>query len=72
MVQGTNLQRIIRFVNPMQLYKTCEKSGGLHLVLQQAGRVAGWLAGWLANEILGEALILKACCELKYSIFHSI
>ena len=32
MAQWTNLQWIKRFVNPMQLCVTYEKSGGLHLV----------------------------------------
>ena len=39
MVQWTNLQRIEKFVNPMRLYITCEKSGGLHLA--ELGCTAG-------------------------------
>ena len=32
-----------RLVNPMQLYISCEKSGGLHLV--EPGLMTGWQAG---------------------------
>ena len=59
MVQGTNLQRINRFVNP--------KSGGLYLA--KPGHTAGWLAGWLADEIQVESENFKVCCKSKYLIF---
>ena len=59
MAQGTDYQRIKKFVNRTRLYANCEKSGGLHLAERgltagwQAGRLAcrqaGWLAGWLAS-----------------------
>ena len=58
--QWMNLQRIIRFVNPMRLYIACEKFRGLHLV------EPGLTAGRLADEIL------KACCRLKYLIFRFV
>ena len=45
MVQWTNLQRISRFVNPKQLYITCETSGGLHLA------EPGIMAGRLGDKI---------------------
>ena len=44
MVQWTNLRQI-EFVNRMQLYATCEKSGGLHLA--EPGLTAGRQAGWV-------------------------
>ena len=43
-VQWMNLQRIKKFINLMQLYITCEKSGGLRLVEPDL------TAGWLANK----------------------
>ena len=49
-MQGTNLQRIKKFVNWTRLYITCEKSEGLHLA--EPGLMGGWLAGW---QNLGEA-----------------
>ena len=56
MAQWANLQQIKRFVNPTQLYITCEKSGGLHLEeptceksgglhLEEPGLTAGRQAG---------------------------
>ena len=39
MAQWMNLQRIKRYINPMQLYITREKSGGRHLV--KLGLTAG-------------------------------
>ena len=42
MAQWMDLQRIEKFVNHTRLYRTCEKSGGLHLV--ELGLTAGWLA----------------------------
>ena len=62
MAQWTNLQRIEKFVNRMQLYITCEKSRGLHLV------EPGFTAGRLADEIWVRLEILKACCRSKHSI----
>ena len=50
MAQWTDLQWIEKFVNQMQLYATCEKSGGLHLA--EPGLTAGWLAG---RQNFGEA-----------------
>ena len=49
-----------KFLNPTQLYITCEKYGGLHLV--ELGLMAE-LKIWVRLEIL------KACCRSKYSIF---
>ena len=51
MVQWMNLKRIIILVNPTQLYITCEKSGGLHLVEPSltAGRQADKI--WSRLEI---------------------
>ena len=37
MAQWTNFEQIKRFVNPTQLYITCEKSGDLHLVEPEVG-----------------------------------
>ena len=54
MVQGTNLQQTKRFVNPLQLYITCEKSGGPHLT------EPGLTAGRLADKIRVGLEILKA------------
>ena len=51
MVQWMNLQRIEKFVNPMRLYITYEKFGGLHLA--EPGLTAGWPIGWLANRLAG-------------------
>ena len=44
MAQWTNLQQIEKFINQTQLYITCEKFGGLHLV--ELGLTAGRQAGW--------------------------
>ena len=66
MVQWTDPQQIEKFVNRTSLYTTCEKSGGLHLA------EPGFIAGWLAGEIWARLEILKACCRLKYSIFHFV
>ena len=52
MAQWTNLQRTKKFVNPMRLYITCEKSGGLHLA--EPGLTAGWLA------------VRPAVCQMKF------
>ena len=61
MVLWTNLLQIEKFVNRMQLYSICEKSGGPHLA--EPGLMAGRQAGWARLEIL------KACFRSKYSIF---
>ena len=42
----------------MQLYITCEKSGGLYLAEP----------GLMADEIWARLEILKACCRSKYLI----
>ena len=47
MVQWTNLQQTKKFINPMPLYITCEKSGGLHLA--EPSLMAGLQAGWLTK-----------------------
>ena len=59
MAQWTNLQRIKIFVNPVRLYLTSERSGGLHLV--EPGLTAGREASSLAHEIWARLEILKAC-----------
>ena len=61
MAQWTNLQWIIRFVNQMLLYITCEKSWGLHLA--EPGLMAGRLVAWLVDKIWARLEILKACCS---------
>ena len=66
MAQWMDPQLIKKFVNQMQLYATCEKSGGLHLA------ESGLTAGWLADEIWARLEILKAYCRLKYSIFQFV
>ena len=70
MALWTNLQWIVRFVNPMQQYITCEKSGGLHLA--ELGFTAGWLAAQLAGQLADKIWVrletFKACCRSKYSI----
>ena len=58
MVQWKNVRWIEKFINQMQLYITCEKSRGLHLVVP--GFMASWQAGWLADEIWARLEILKA------------
>ena len=47
MAQLTNLQRTKKFVNWLQLYIACGKSGGLHLA--EPGLMAGRLADWLTK-----------------------
>ena len=72
MAQWMDLQQIEKFVNRMQLYATCEKSGGLHLA--ERGPMAGWLAGWQAGwlTIWARLKILKASCRSKYLIFRFV
>ena len=70
MAQWKDLQWIEKFVNRMQLYATCEKSGGLHLA--EPGLTVGWQAGRLADKIWTRFEILKACCRSKYSIFRFV
>ena len=50
-MQWTNLQRVKIFVKSAQLYITCERSGGLHLV--EPGLTAGRPAVWQAKFGLG-------------------
>ena len=59
MVQWMNLQQIKKFVNGMQLYITCEKSGGLYLA------ELGLTAGRLADEIWARLKILKLAVDRK-------
>ena len=66
MVQWTNLQWINRFVNPTRLYISCEKSGGLYLAEPDL------MAGRLADKIQVMSENFKACCRLKYLIFHFV
>ena len=70
MAQWTDLQQIEKIVNRMQLYATCEKSGGLHLA--EPGLAAGWQAGRLADKIWARLKIFKACCRSNYSIFRFV
>ena len=70
MAKWKDLQWIEKFVNRTQLYATCEKSRGLHLL--EAGPTVGWLAGRLADEIWARLEILKACCRSEYSIFRFV
>ena len=59
MAQWMNLQRIEKFINGMQLYITCKKSGGLHLA--EPGLTAGRQASWLAGQRnLGKAWNFKS------------
>ena len=55
MAQWTKLWRIEKFVNPIRLFMTSEKSGGLHLA------EPGLTAGSLCNKIWARVEILKAC-----------
>ena len=66
MAQWMNLQRMEKFVNGMQLYITCEKSGCLHLA------EPGLTAGWLADKFWARHEILKACYRSKNSIFRFV
>ena len=66
MAQWMNLQQIENFVNGTRLYKTCEKSGGLHLAEPVL------MAGWLADEIWARLEILKACCRSINLIFRFV
>ena len=70
MAQWTNLQRIEIIVNPVRLYITSERSGGLHLV--EPGLTVGRQAGSLADEIWARLEILKACSRSEYSIFRFV
>ena len=65
MVQWTNLQRTKKFVNSMKLYRTCEKSGGLHVA--EPGLMAGRQAGRLADKIWVRFEILKVDFPLRLS-----
>ena len=49
-----------KIVNRMQLYSTCERSGGVHLAKP------GHTAGWLADEIWARLEILKAFMRYVY------
>ena len=66
MAHWMNLQQIEIFVNPVRLYITSERSGGLHLV------EPGLMAGSLADEIWAGLEILKACSKSKYLIFRFV
>ena len=57
MVQWTKFERIKKFVNPMQLHITCEKSGGLHLA------EPGLTAGRQAEKIWVMLENLTVCCR---------
>ena len=65
-----NLQRTKKFVNPTQLYITCEKSGGLHQA--EPSLTAGRQSVHPADEIWARLEILKAYCRSKYSIFRFV
>ena len=56
-MQWMNFQWINRFVNPMQLCISCEKSGGLLLA------ELGLMTGWLADEIQMESKNLKLAVD---------
>ena len=58
MLQWTNLQRIGKFTNPIQLYITCEKSGGLPLA--ELSLTAGRQSVRPADKIWVRLEILKA------------
>ena len=65
MTQWMDLQRTGKFVNPTQLFITCEKLGGLHLAKIRRPASSGTgsysrQAGSPADEIWARLEILKA------------
>ena len=67
MEQWTNLQRTKKFVNPMRLYTTYKKSGGLHLATP--GLTVGCLSVWQA--IFGWGLKLAVDQNIRFSALFS-
>ena len=62
MVQWTNFLHITRFINPMQLYISYKKSGGLRLAE----------LGLAVADSQIKFQIFKAWCRSDYSIFAKV